>query len=203
VEGDTQQESESLQQGRALAAHIYDYGLTRLGQLNEDDLPQLRRDFPGLGADQVKDIVRQVLEAKRYERERIAWQALPHDLTVVVLALVTAGFNLRIATVVAVATLFLAEGVFQSYFHRGIGRWLGALVWLTYPAYALLGYTMLMRSYAPSRVVVGIVLAWGGPFVLGALARLLVQVMIHAQMQGQAARRQKRDEAKRTGQGSA
>jgi len=202
VEGDTQQESDPMQQGRALAARLHDSTLTRLGQLTQSDLAQLRRDFPDLSADQVEDVIRQVIEAKRYEGERISWQAIPHDLTVVVLTLVTAAFTLRAGVVAAAATLFLAEGVVQSYLHHGIGRWLGTLVWLTYPAYALLGYTMLLRKYALTWVAVGVVLAWAGPFVLRALARLLVRVMIQARVQGQADRRQRRDEAKRTGQGS-
>jgi hypothetical protein len=147
-----------------------------------------------------QDVLRQVIDAKRYERERVGWQAIPHDVTVLVLVLVTALLDLRAGVVAAVATLVLLESLFQFYFNRDLYKPLSALVWLTYPAYLVLAYVLHRREYSLMWIIAAAVLAWAGPFLVSPLARLPARMMLEGRARGAAdAARLKEERAKKDG----
>ncbi len=144
----------------------------------------MRSEFPVLREVEFQDVVRQVIEAKRYEQERIGWQAVPHDVTVLVFVLGTTLFDLRTGIVAAIATLVLLESLFQFYFNRDLYRPLSTLVWLTYPAYLALAYALYRRGYGVVEVIATVVLAWAGPFLVSPLARLPARMMLEGRAKG-------------------
>ncbi len=164
--------------GRKLASYLYDLRMTELLDLSPEHKTELRQRFPPLTANEVEDVIRQVIEARRYEQARVGWYALPHDLTVLVLVLVTWLFGLRPGLIAGVASLVLLESLAPFIFHLGVYRVLSFSVWLTYPAYLLFGWVLYAREgLAWYWALAGAVLAWGGTFVLGALARLPARMM--------------------------
>ena len=170
--------------GRDLARKLYDQNLNQLINMSEDEKLRLMDEHPGLNAAEFNDVVEQVIEARRYHQERIGWQAIPHDITVLIFILVTALANLRLGIVIGIGTLILLESVFQFYFDRRLYQFLSPLVWLTYPAYALLAYVLHMRGYTLVWTVIAIALTWGGTFLLGIVARLPVRLTLEAKAKG-------------------
>jgi hypothetical protein len=173
-------------QGRELARKLYDHSIRELETLSAEDKARLRAEFPSLGEVEFRDVLRQVIEAKQFERERIGWQAIPHDVTVLVFVLVTALLNLPSGVVAGIATLVLLESVFQFYFNRDLYRPLSTVVWLTYPAYLLLAYVLYRRGYAGLWIIAAVLLAWGGTFLLSPLARLPARMMWQGRARGAA-----------------
>jgi hypothetical protein len=171
-----------LEQGRQLAERLYEYDIGRLESLDAEEQARLLSDFPLLGRAEFQDVLRQVIEAKRYAQERVGWQAIPHDAAVLMLVILTTLVDLRAGVVGGIAILVLLEGLFQFTFHRQLYRPLSALVWLTYPAYALLAYVLYRRGFEILWVVAAVLLAWGGTFLMGALAQAVVRLMFEARV---------------------
>jgi len=188
------------EQGRQLARRLYDLKIGQLESLSGEEQARLLNEFPLLRKTEFQDVLRQVIEAKRYEQERIGWQAIPHDIAVLIMVGVTSLLDSRSGAVAGVATLVLLEGLFQFYFNRRLYRLLSTLVWLTYPAYALLAYVLYRRGFEITWIVMAVLLAWLGTFLLGMLARMPVRIILEARVKGsQEAARIKEERARKTG----
>jgi hypothetical protein len=174
------------EQGRQLAGRLYDYKLNKLENLSEAEKSDLLKDYPLLGKNEFQYVVQQVIETRRYTQERVGWQAVPHDITVLTIVAVTALANLQTAAIVGLGVLIFLEGLFQFYFNRRLYRILSWLVWLTYPAYLLLAYILFSRGYEWIWIAVAIALTWGGTFLIGAGARLLVRLFVEGRAKGKA-----------------
>jgi len=168
------------EQGRLLASKLYDYRLNRLLHLDAQERTQLFSEFPELGEAEFDYVLEQTITAKRQQQVLVGWQAVPHDVAVLVLVTITVLFNLQVGIVAGVAVLVLLESLFQFYFNPRLYRYLSFLVWLTYPAYAVLAYVLSIRGYEPLWVVGIVILVWLGTFVLGVVARLPVRMILEA-----------------------
>lgn len=166
--------------GRSLARRLYDYKLKQLVNLTPAEKDILKAEYPRLEQVEFDNVVEQVIAAKQYEQERVGWQAIPHDIVVLVFVAVTCLLDLRLGIIVGVGALVLLESLFQFYFYRPLYRYLSVLVWLTYPAYILLAYVLYQRGYERLWILVIIALAWGGSFLFGILARLPVRMVMEA-----------------------
>ncbi len=170
--------------GRNLARKLYDEKLNKLVHMSETEKARLMAEYPKLGAAEFNNVLEQVIAARRYQQERIGWQAVPHDVTVLVFIAVTYLVNLRVGVIVGIGTLVLLESLFQFYFDRRLYQYLSPLVWLTYPAYALLAYVLYLRGYTLVWIAIAIALTWGGAFLLGIVARLPVRFIMEAKAKG-------------------
>ncbi len=168
------------EQGQLLARRIYDYKIEQLENMSPAEKASLLKEFPLLTEADVQYVVKELLAAKLYEREKVGWQTIPHDVTVLVLVIVTFFLNLQMGVVAGVAVLVLMEGVFQFIFNRKIYRPLSLLVWLTYPAYILLAYTLHRQGYTNLWIGIIVVLVWGGTYLLGAAARIPMRMFYEA-----------------------
>jgi hypothetical protein len=169
---------------RNLARKLYDYKLSHLVNLSQAEKDGLKAKFSGLDQAEFDDVIRQVISARQYEQERVGWQAIPHDIAVLIFIAATYLLDLRLGVIAGVATLVLLESLFQFYFNRPLYRYLSALVWLTYPAYVFLAYILYQRGYERLWIIVIIALAWGGSFLLGMIARLPVRLILEAKSKG-------------------
>jgi hypothetical protein len=172
------------EQGQQLARRLYDYKLNKLENLSEAEKRDLLKAYPLLGETEFQYVVDQVIETRRYTQERVGWQAIPHDITVLTIVAVTALANIQAAAIVGLAVLIFLEGLFQFYFNRRLYRILSWLVWLTYPAYILLAYILSRQGYEWTWIVVAIALTWGGTFLIGTLARIPVRFFIEGRAKG-------------------
>ena len=170
--------------GRDLARKLYDQKLNQLVNMSETEKVRLMAEYPGLSAAEFNDVVKQVIDARRVHQERIGWQAVPHDITVLAFVLVTSLVNLRLGIIVGIGTLVLLESLFQYYFDRRVYQYLSPLVWLTYPAYALLAYVLYLQGYTLVWIAIAVALTWGGVFLLGIVARLPVRFILEAKAKG-------------------
>ncbi len=166
-----------LEEGRRLARRLYDYHLTDLENLQEDERKRLRRDFPQLNTAQFNDVLRQVVAAKRHERAQVGWQSVPHDVAVIVTVVIAALGHLKAGLAAGVGILVLLESLAMTIFEERIYRPLSLLVWLTYPAYALLAYTLYRQGYEILEIVGIVLFVWPGMFLLGALARVPLHLL--------------------------
>ena len=177
---DREKANAKLEQGRQLAGKLYDYRIAQLESLSVEEQAALQEQFPLLGEAEFQDVLRQVIEAKRYQQERVGWQATPHDVAVLALVIVTALLDLRAGVMVGIVTLAVLENIFQVVFNRQLYGILSLLVWLTYPAYAVLAYVLHQRGFEIIWIAAAVLLAWGGTFVLGALLRLPLRLILEA-----------------------
>ena len=161
-----------LERGRKLAREIYDWDMKRLMAITPEEKAELHKKHSGLSSQEVDDIVAQVREARQVEMQRVGWLTLPHDLTVIVTAVLTVLFGWKVGVVGYVATLILFESIAQFTFHAGLYRILSFAVWLTYPAYALFAYGLFRQAFPIWQIVVATAVLWVGTFLLGSLARL-------------------------------
>src|SRR4030065_2216003 len=102
--------------------------------------------FPKIREAEFDVVIEQVIAAKRYEQERVGWQAVPPDGAVLVIAILTGLVDLRTGVIAGIGVLVLLESLFQYIFDRQLYRILSALVWLTYPAYAWMAYVLYRRA---------------------------------------------------------
>jgi hypothetical protein len=180
-------------QGQQLARRLYDYPVKRLENLTVEEKANLLSEFPSLGEAEFDYVVQQLITARRYEQERIGWQAVPHDIAVLTIVIMTVLSDIRTGAIAGVAVLVLLESLFQYYFNQRLYRYLSSLVWLTYPAYAVLAYILYRRGYEWTWIVLAVLLAWGGTFLLGLLARIPARLFYEAREKGkqEAAQRKK------------
>lgn len=162
----------SVEEGRRLARRLYDYELSELENLPEEERERLKASFPQLSTAQFEDVLHQAVVAKRQERARVGWQSIPHDLAAIVLVVTTSLADLRAGLIAGVGVLVFLESLFMVVFDERLYRPLSLLVWLTYPAYALLAYVLYRRGYEILEIVGAVLFAWLGLFLLGALARV-------------------------------
>ena len=167
-------------EGQQLARRLYDYRIPQLEKLSATEKANLLKEYPQLGESEFDYVVQQVIAAKRYEQQRVGWQAVPHDVAVLTMVIVTSLSDLRYGVVSGIAILVLLESLFQFYFDQWLYRILSALVWLTYPAYLLLAYVLYRRGLEFIWIIAVLVLTWGGTFLLGMLARLPVRLILDA-----------------------
>lgn len=183
--GKHSQSDTRTEMGRNLARLLFDYKLKDLINLSPGEKARLQAQFPRLNEAEFNDVVAQVIEAKQYQQERVGWQAVPHDVAVLIFVALTWLVDLRSGIIVGVAALVLLESLFQFYFYRPLYRYLSLLVWLTYPAYILLAYALLQQGYAWVWIVVIVALAWGGTFLFGIVARMPVRLILEAKAKDQ------------------
>jgi len=166
-----------VEKARDLARQLYDYDLGTLKNLPDEERERLRASFPQLSKAEFNDVLRQVTAAKRQEQAQVGWQSIPHDVAVIVTVVVTALLDLTTGLAVGVGALVLLESLSITIFEERIYRPLSLLVWLTYPAYALLAYMLYHRGYQPLVIAGAVLFVWPGMFLLGALARLPLHLL--------------------------
>ena len=169
------------EQGRELARRLYDYKISRLEQMSAAEKASLLSEFPKLGDLEFQYVIQQLISAKRFEQQRIGWQAVPHDVTVLILVIVTTVIGLWAGVVAGVFVLVLLESLFQFQFDQRIYQYLSMLVWITYPAYIWLAYVLYRQGYPLVWVAFVVLLTWGGTYLLGILVRLPSRLFFEAQ----------------------
>ena len=172
------------EQGRELARRLYDYKISRLEQMSDSEKASLLSEFPKLGDLEFQYVVQQLISAKRLEQQRIGWQAIPHDVTVLVLVIVTTVVGLPAGVIAGVFALVLLESLFQFQFDQRLYQFLSVLVWFTYPAYIWLAYFLYSQGYPLAWVAVIVILTWGGTYLLGILVRLPSRLYFEAKTRG-------------------
>lgn len=174
------QRSQLEKEGRKFASMLYDLPFRELVNPSDADRKQWEKDFQKLDRPSINNIIDQVREARLYQQERVGWQAIPHDLTVLLFVLGTVIFSLKVGIIIGIAALVFFESLFQFIFIRKYYRPLSFLVWLTYPAYIILGYYLYQQNYAWYWIAVAILGAWFGTFFLGNLARIPMKLIMKA-----------------------
>jgi hypothetical protein len=173
-----------VEKGRNLARKLYDENLNKLVHMSESEEGRLRAEYPELSTAEFNNVLEQVIDARRYQQERVGWQAVPHDVTILVFVIATYLVNLRVGIIAGIGTLVLLESIFQFFFNRRLYQYLSPLVWLTYPAYAFLAYLLYLRGYSIIWVAITIAITWGGTFLFGIIARLPVRLILEAKTKG-------------------
>jgi hypothetical protein len=168
---------------RKLAASLFDLKLVDLEMMKEDQKKGWLLKASPLTKTEFEDIRQQVIQAKLSQQAQIGWQAIPHDLAVIVFCLVSVIFSLKVGLVAGIASLVLLESLFQVIFLPALYKILMYSVWLTYPAYVLLGYTLYRQNYSWGMIAGILLLAWLGTFVLGKLVALPTQLFLKARAQ--------------------
>ncbi len=187
------------EQGRELARRLYDYKISRLEQISTAEKASLLSEFPKLGELEFQYVVQQLIAAKRLQQQRIGWQAIPHDVSVLALVIITTFIGLPAGVIVGVAALVLLESLFQFQFDQRLYQVLSLLVWVTYPAYIWLAYVLYMKGYPLIWVAVIVIATWGGTYLLGVLVRIPSRLFFEAQQKSMAdaANRKKKESAKK------
>jgi hypothetical protein len=172
-------------EGRKFAKMLYDLPIRKLANPTDSERSDWEKEFPKLDKAAIENIIEQVREARLYQQERIGWQAIPHDLTVILFVLGTVIFDLKTGIITGIAALVFFESLFQYVFIRKYYRPLSLIVWLTYPAYIILGYSLYQQNYAWYWIVMIILVTWFGTFLLGQLARLPMRLIMDAKEEAQ------------------
>lgn len=181
-------------QGRKFAEMLYDLPLKKLDHPSQADLNGWRKEFPDLDEITQDNILLQVREGRLYHQERVGWQAIPHDLTVILFVLGTVLFGLKTGIIIGIAALVFFESLFQFIFIRKYYRPLSLLVWLTYPAYVLLGVYLYKQNFAWYWILTIVLVTWFGTFLLGSLARIPMRLIMKAKLEASKKKSQIKEE---------
>jgi hypothetical protein len=174
-----------LEQGRELARRLFDRKLAELEKLSSDERSRLHTEYNLLTQAEFDDVLQQVIQAKVKQQQLVGWQAIPHDLTILMAVIVYAiSGSLQAGVITWIGVLILTENVFPIYFNANLYKPLSFLVWLTYPAYLLLAYLMYRDGYAIQWILVGVAAVWGGTFIAGIIARLPIQLILRGKQAG-------------------
>ena len=168
-------------EGRKFASMLYDLPIKKLTRPTETVLQQWSVEFSLVDEANFNYILQQTQDARTYQQERVGWQSIPHDLTVIVFVLVTWFFGLKTGIIAGIAVLVFLESLFQVVFIRQLYKPLSFLVWLTYPAYALFASYLFQQGYPWYWIVLGVLAAWLGTFLLGVVARIPMRLILEAQ----------------------
>lgn len=176
---------QKLKKARELASQLFDLKLIDLEKMSEDQQKSWMAKYSMLSKREFEDIRQQVIQAKTSQQSQIGWQTIPHDLSVIIFCLVSVIFSLKVGLIAGVFLLILLESLFQVFYNPKLYQILGYSVWLTYPAYILLGYILLQRGLGLWQIAGILVLAWGGTYLLGMLAAIPMQLYLKARAQTQ------------------
>lgn len=180
-----------LDQGRQLARSLFDRKLVELQNITAEERSTLLEEYPLLGEAEFEDVRRQVIQAKTQQQALVGWQVLPHDISVLVLVIFTGLFwELRIGIIAYIAVLVLTESIFQVTYSEKIYRPLSILGWLTYLAYIAFAVILYLQGYAWYWIILAVGIAWGGTFLLGALAHIPMRLWIQAKREALLKRQQ-------------
>ncbi len=180
--GQASKDAAKLDQGRNLARRLYDLKIRQLEKIDENQRKDFLADYPLLGKIEFDDVCRQVIAAKRTHQIRVGWLSVPHDLTVLVFVLVTWLTDWRWGAIAAAVTLVLFESLFQLYFNPQMYGGFSALVWVTYPAYALLAWVLYTRGLAWYWIALAVVGIWGGTYLAGIIVRIPAQLYMKSRV---------------------
>lgn len=167
-------------EGRKLAGMLYDLPMPKLANPSNETLEQWRHEYPNLDRKTFDNILTKVKDARLYHQERVGWQAIPHDLTVILFVLGTVLFGLKTGIIIGIATLVFLEGLFQFIFVQKLYRPLSLLVWLTYPAYLVLAYYLYKQGFYWYLILAIVLAVWFGTFLLGQVARIPLRLLVGA-----------------------
>lgn len=180
-----------LDQGRQLARFLFDRKLVELQNITAEERSTFLKEYPLLGEGEFEDVRRQVIQAKTQQQALVGWQVLPHDISVLVLVIFTGLFwDVRIGIIAYIAVLVLTESIFQVTYSEKIYRPLSILGWLTYLAYIAFAVILYLQGYAWYWIILAVAIAWGGTFLLGALARIPMRLWIQAKREAMLKRQQ-------------
>jgi hypothetical protein len=180
--------------GKNFAEMLYDLPIKKL--INPDDaaLAEWRKKFYQLDDAVFNNILKQVQEARLYQQERVGWQAIPHDLTVLLFVIATIFFGLKIGIIIGIAALVFFESLFQFTFVRKLYKPLSLIVWLTYPAYFALAYYLFKQGYQWYWIILAVIGASFGVFILGQLARIPMHLIMEAKREAKQKKSQMLDD---------
>lgn len=175
--------NKKLMKAKELAGQLFDLKLIDLDKMDEDQKKEWLTKFNMLSPEEFEDVRQQVIKAKLSQQSQIGWQTLPHDLSVLVFCLVSIFVSLRVGVIYGITILTMLVSLSQVYYNEALYKVLGYSVWLTYPAYLWLGYTLYQRGMLWWQVLLVIALAWGGTFLLQTLLSIPMQMFLRTRAQ--------------------
>jgi hypothetical protein len=185
-------EKQKLKKARELASQLFDLKLTELDKMEEGQRKEWLSKYSMLSMEEFEDVRHQVIKAKLSQQSQIGWQSLPHDLSVLVFCLVSIFVSLKIGIIYGITVLTMLVSLSQVYFNESLYKILGYAVWLTYPAYIWLGYTLFQRGMTWWQIAIVIALAWGGSFVLQTIISIPMQMFLRARAQSNKVEKEKK-----------
>jgi hypothetical protein len=175
--------NKKLMKAKELAGQLFDLKLIDLDKMDEDQKKDWLSKFGMLSPEEFEDVRQQVIKAKLSQQSQIGWQTLPHDLSVLVFCLVSIFVSLKVGVIYGITILTMLVSLSQVYYNEALYKVLGYSVWLTYPAYLWLGYTLYLRGMSWWQVLLIIALAWGGTFLLQTLLSIPMQMFLRTRAQ--------------------
>ena len=169
-----------LEQGKELASQLFDLKLTELDKMSEEQKRVWMSKFSLLSYEEFEDVRQQVIKAKISQQSQIGWQSIPHDFAVLVFCLVSTFFSLKAGLIAGIAVLVFLVSLIQVFYNQKLYQVLGYSVWLTYPAYILLGFSLFQRGLEWWKIAGIIALAWGGTFILAAIIVIPMHYFLRA-----------------------
>ena len=100
-----------------------------------------------------------------------------------VFCLVSIFVSLKVGVIYGITILTMLVSLSQVYYNEALYKVLGYSVWLTYPAYLWLGYTLYQRGMLWWQVLLVIALAWGGTYLLQTLLSIPMQMFLRTRAQ--------------------
>lgn len=173
------------EEGHRFAGMLYELPIKNLLNPSDEDRKRWVQEFPKLDTKTMEQIIEQVHKARLYQQERVGWQAIPRDLTVILFVLGTLLIGLKIGIIISIASLVFLESLFQFVFDQRYYRPLSLLVWLTYPAFVALGFYLYQQDYAWYWILLIILALWFGTYILGPIARIPMRLLMGAKKDAQ------------------
>ncbi|MDK2980330.1 MAG: hypothetical protein PWQ55_677 [Chloroflexota bacterium] len=171
---------------KELASQLFDLKLLELEKMTDEQKADWMSRFDGLSKKEFDYVHKQVLEAKMDHQARVGWQAIPHDVSVVVFCFVTYYFSLKIGLIVGIALLAFLVNLVQIYYNQKAYKILSNANILTYPSYLLLAYALTQRGMVWWQTALIVLATWGGTFLLGYIMSIPTGLYLQAREKSKA-----------------
>jgi hypothetical protein len=182
---------QKLDGAKELARQLFDLKLTNLESMTDEQKAEWMQRYEGLEEKEFEYVRREVIKAKTSQQVQVGWQSLPHDLSVIVLSLVTYFYSLKIGLVAGVAVLAFLSSFVQVYFNEKAYKVLAYAGGISYLAYFLLAFTLYQRGMIWWQILLVIALAWGGTFLLGYIMSIPMGLYLKGRAEANAIEKQK------------
>ena len=165
---------------RELAQELFELDIKELDGMNEDQKKEWRAKYDMLSKKEFEYLHRKVLAAKINRQSKAGWLTLPRDFAIIVFCVVGSLVSLKTGLISGIATLLVFQSIFQVYYSPKLFQILGLSRIITYPAYFLLGYSLVQNGSEWWQTAIILGLTWFGSYLLNMIAAIPMQLYLRS-----------------------
>ena len=163
---------------KELAQELFELDIKELDDMDEDQKKEWRAKYNMLSKKEFDYLHRKVLAAKINRQSKAGWLTLPRDFATIVFCVVGSLVSLKIGLISGIAVLILFQSIFQVYYNPKLFQIFGLSRIITYPAYFLLGYSLVQNGSQWWQTAIILSSTYFGSYLLNMVAAIPMQLYL-------------------------